>query len=585
MKNPNINFLNDIKVKHKLYIVYIFCVVAPIIIINYIFYLNMASNVKEIYQNYYQLTTQRIAALIEKDLNFLIAQVNKIYMDQKLYEKLDQDYERKLAYVEDYYDYFDSYLYLNGESYEQIDKMVIFTDNPTILHSGRVYKIDDDVKNEDWYKRVINSSERVHIIYGQRKNKADNTVETPISVIQVLNQFQGIDNYQKILKIDISAKNISNIINSENLKGHIIVLDGEGQLLFTSSAIENQDLSSFLAENQENIVEAISNKYFNWKILNVMDVEDLENALQVSKYAIIMLAFISLSLSSLILIMTYRSFYVRLISLSEHVRKLDQEDFSKQYVGKQGKDEIGDLIRVFNRMVRKIKTLITDVYEAKLEQSQIKLEKKQAELNALQSQINPHFLFNTLESIRMRSLEKGENETAEVIKYLARTYRRIISYHQEMVTVEDEIDNIKDFLKIQKYRFGSEFNYTIEVDPETLQVMIPKLIIQPFVENACIHGLEKSENSGRVSIKITKEDQKLKCVIKDNGAGIKKEIVENLLRDIQSDDIRGKSVGMENIYKRLKLYYKDNFKLEIESKEGFGTTVTLKIPMGVKFNA
>ena len=104
-------------------------------------------------------------------------------------------------------------------------------------------------------------------------------METPISVIQVLNQFQGIDNYQKILKIDISAKNISNIINSENLKGHIIVLDGEGQLLFTSSAIENQDLSSFLAENQENIVEAISNKYFNWKILNVMDVEDLENML------------------------------------------------------------------------------------------------------------------------------------------------------------------------------------------------------------------------------------------------------------------------------------------------------------------
>ena len=578
---PNTNFLNDIKVKHKLYIVYLFCVVTPIIVINYIFYLNMVSNVEEIHQNYYQLTTQRITTLIEKDLNFLISQVNKLYMDQKLYEKLDQDYERKLAYVEDYYDYFNSYLFLNGESYEQIEKMLIYTDNPTILHSGRVYKIDANVKEQYWYRRIINSPERIHIIYGEREDKADNTVETPISVIQVLNQFQGIDRYQKILKTDISIKNISNIINSENLRGNIIILGEEGELLFTSSDIGNQDLSSFLAANQENIVETNLNSYFNWRILNVIDVKDLETALQTSKYGIIMLTLISLSISSIILIMIYRSFYLRLNSLSEHVRSLDQEDFNKQYIGKQGKDEIGDLIRVFNRMVRKIKTLITDVYEAKLEQSQIKLEKKQAELSALQSQINPHFLFNTLESIRMKSLEKGENETAEIIKYLARSFRRIISYHQEMVTVADEIDNIKDFLKIQKYRFGSEFDYILDVESEVLQVLIPKLIIQPFVENACIHGLEKSENSGQVSIRITNEDKKLKCIIKDNGIGIKKEIVEHLLEDIQSDDIKNKSVGMENIYKRLRLYYKDNFKLEIESKEDFGTIVTLIIPMGV----
>ena len=579
--NPNTNFLNDIKVKHKLYIVYLFCVVTPIIVINYIFYLNMVSNVEEIHQNYYQLTTQRITTLIEKDLNFLISQVNKLYMDQKLYEKLDQDYERKLAYVEDYYDYFNSYLFLNGESYEQIEKMLIYTDNPTILHSGRVYKIDANVKEQYWYRRIINSPERIHIIYGEREDKADNTVETPISVIQVLNQFQGIDRYQKILKTDISIKNISNIINSENLRGNIIILGEEGELLFTSSDIGNQDLSSFLAANQENIVETNLNSYFNWRILNVIDVKDLETALQTSKYGIIMLTLISLSISSIILIMIYRSFYLRLNSLSEHVRSLAQEDFNKQYIGKQGKDEIGDLIRVFNRMVRKIKTLITDVYEAELEQSQIKLEKKQAELNALQSQINPHFLFNTLESIRMKSLEKGENETAEIIKYLARSFRRIISYHQEMVTVADEIDNIKDFLKIQKYRFGSEFDYILDVESDILQLMIPNLIIQPFVENACIHGLEKSENSGQVSIKITSEDKKLKCIIKDNGIGIKKEIVEHLLEDIQSDDIKNKSVGMENIYKRLRLYYKDNFKLEIESKEDFGTIVTLIIPMGV----
>lgn len=208
--------------------------------------------------------------------------------------------------------------------------------------------------------------------------------------------------------------------------------------------------------------------------------------------------------------------------------------------------------------------------------------KKQAEINALQSQMNPHFLFNTLESIRMKSLEKGEKETADVIKYLARSFRRMISFQQEWINVSEEVAYIKEFLKIQKYRFGSEFQYTLDVSPETLNIKIPKLIIQPFVENACIHGIEGIEDIGKVYIKLYTRNSKLHCIIKDNGIGIEEEKLKYIMEQIKNRDIHSQNIGMENIYRRLELYYGREFNISIESEEGKGTTIILMIPLEVK---
>ncbi|MFW6377574.1 MAG: sensor histidine kinase, partial [bacterium] len=325
------------------------------------------------------------------------------------------------------------------------------------------------------------------------------------------------------------------------------------------------------------------NRYFNWDIINFINMEELRDALQEPKNKIILLTLGSVFLSTLILILIYRSLYVRLTNLSDHVEKLDQENFSKQFTGSQGEDEIGKLIKAFNRMVVKIKMLITDVYDAKLERSNIKLEKKQAELNALQSQLKPHFLFNTLESIRMKSLEKKENETADIIKYLARSFRRMISHEQEWVKVSDEVTYIKDFLKIQKYRFGSEFEFSLEIDPEALNIQIPKLTIQPLVENGCVHGIERSEEKGQINVSIRIVDNKLICNIEDNGIGISRERLDYMFSRVKDDKEAGDNIGLINIYKRLDLYYGDEFDLKIKSKEGKGTSVTLIMPLGSEY--
>lgn len=576
------NFLNDIKVKHKLLLVYIICVVAPIIIINMVFYNNTVENVKLIYENHYRLSTERMAKLMEKDLNFIIAQANKINMDQQLYEMLDKEYENPLDFVDAYNSYFIPYIYLNGEVYHQISRMTIYTDNPTILNSAMVQKIDNTVRSSAWYKGVLSSLDKKYIWYDETEVKGDKSVITPVSIVQILNQFQGIDKYLKILKIDVYSGNILDIVRSERLRGQVLIFNN-GDLIFASKNIENYyELNEYFSKNQSLLVESWVDRHFDWKIINIMDLQELEQALKEPKIRIIFLTLMSLFLSSFFIFLIYRSFYQRLNALSEHVSTLDEGDFTRPFPGIQGKDEIGSLIRAYNSMVRKIKLLITDVYEAKLEQAQIKLEKKQAELSALQNQINPHYLFNTLESIRMKSLEKGETETAEIIKNLARSFRRILSFQQDFITVADEVTNIREFLEIQKYRFGSEFEYELDIEGSALSVQIPKLIIQPFVENACIHGLEKSENPGKVYLQIKKEKQKLLCIIQDNGIGIKEEKLKMILDNLDSEESKGgKMIGIRNIYQRLKLYYGADFDLSIESIEGQGTTIKLLIPMEV----
>ncbi|MTI59699.1 MAG: HAMP domain-containing protein [Firmicutes bacterium] len=585
------NLLNNIKVKYKLILIYVVCVVAPIIIINLIFYQNMVANVKEINKNYYRLSTQRIATKLENDFSLIVSLSNKIVLDQRLYEMLDKDYKTKLDYVEAYFDYFKPYIYLNGESYQQINRMIIYTDNPSILNSGSIYRLD--YLDDKWLKNIISSPDKLHIIYGQSRKKSDHTIITPISIVRVLNEFQGIDRYLKIIRIDLYVENIIKTINSETNKKNIFIFNGNGNILFSNNITNNghiilletvlkgQGLSKSLLEDNKHIIHRKINGSLNWMVISVVDIDNIKGALGEPRNKIILLTLLSLLLSSLIIFFIYRSFYLRLNALSEHVSNLGQ-DFSKPYIGLQGRDEIGSLIRAYNRMVSKIKTLITDVYEARLEQSHIKLEKKQAEINALQSQIKPHYLFNTLESIRMKSIEKKEIETARIIKYLARSLRRMISFQQEWIDVQEELAYIKDFLKIQKYRFGDEFEYTVETELETFNIKIPKLIIQPFVENACIHGLEGSEDYGEVYIKIDISEEKLICIVRDNGIGIKKDKLNFILKHIKNEDIQGNNIGINNIYQRLNLYYGDDFDLLIESKEGIGTMVKLIIPVEVK---
>ena len=214
--------------------------------------------------------------------------------------------------------------------------------------------------------------------------------------------------------------------------------------------------------------------------------------------------------------------------------------------------------------------------------------KKQAEIDALQSQINPHFLYNTLESIRGQAIEEEVEGIEKMVKALADIFRYSITNKNAMVTLEEELKNIANYLNIQQFRFNNKFIVINEIEEDTKNSLIPKLAIQPLVENAILHGLETKPGKGTLRIKTTSTLDSVLISIEDDGDGIDKEtldaINECLARGINSrNECHVKiGLGLININERIKLIFDDSFGLRIFSMKHMGTKVELRIPKTIK---
>ena len=234
-------------------------------------------------------------------------------------------------------------------------------------------------------------------------------------------------------------------------------------------------------------------------------------------------------------------------------------------------------------MVDRTNELIQTVYKNKIKEQEILVGRKNAELLALQSQINPHFLFNALESIRMRSLLKKENETADMVEKLAIMQRQYVDWGNDSVRIEQELEFVKAYLSLQKYRFGDRLNYNLDIATECMQNRIPKLTIVTFVENACVHGIESKASPGWIFVRVYKKDGQLWIEIEDTGSGMNQQQILQIQNDMQNADIQmlkeRKSVGMLNACLRLRMQTKDHVCFEIDGEEGTGTWITIRIPM------
>ncbi|MDC7233532.1 MAG: sensor histidine kinase [Spirochaetales bacterium] len=240
-------------------------------------------------------------------------------------------------------------------------------------------------------------------------------------------------------------------------------------------------------------------------------------------------------------------------------------------------DELGDLGRSFNQMVQRIDNLMENVKE-----DQIQLRK--AELRTLQAQINPHFLYNTLDSINWLSREGRNEDIIAMVTSLTTLFRTGISRGQDMIPISAEISHIESYLTIQKIRYENRFIYEMDVDESVLNCMTLKLILQPLVENALYHGIKMKKGKGLISIRARKVNQLIILEVSDNGAGMSEERLLEVRQALEgtvrnSDVTEEKTVyGIKNVHDRLKIYYGDPYGLLIHSRAGEGTTVTLKIP-------
>jgi two-component system sensor histidine kinase YesM len=333
--------------------------------------------------------------------------------------------------------------------------------------------------------------------------------------------------------------------------------------------------------------EELSGVLKGYKVIIVAPKTLVMSKIKSSNIYLVVLTLINLVFPSIIILLISQSFKNRLETLSEHMKNIKHDKFNLNLVqGRKGKDEIGQLIGEFNRMSIRMDELIKDVYEASIQQKNLEIAKKQAELNALQSQINPHFLFNTLETIRMRCLLKQEMETSNIIKNLSKMLRRALNWGNDLVTISEEIAFTEDFLKIQMYRFEDKLRFNIYVDDEVKASKIPKLSIMTLVENACIHGIESIARIGTVEISVKGLKDKIKIIIRDDGIGMPEEKVNSLVSYLKGKpktevNSLSQGVGIKNVYMRLEMFYGNEFSFFINSKEDQGTEIEVEIPYGI----
>ena len=224
--------------------------------------------------------------------------------------------------------------------------------------------------------------------------------------------------------------------------------------------------------------------------------------------------------------------------------------------------------------------IVNDAYVQKLQKERLFSKQKEMQLKILSSQINPHFLYNTLETIRMMAVGKKENEIAATIKMLSQLLRQSLSASEKTIPLEKELELVRNYLAIQKLRFGNRMDYSINTENDPGNCRILPLLIQPLVENSLIHGLETRQAGGYISIAVKALDKTLRIDVSDNGTGIEPERMEKLLVDLVSgEDSSDGRIGLVNVNRRIKLYYGPDYGLTVSENPGNGTRVLMVIPL------
>ena len=242
------------------------------------------------------------------------------------------------------------------------------------------------------------------------------------------------------------------------------------------------------------------------------------------------------------------------------------------------KDELNYIATQFNNMCRDLKKYIEISYLAEMNKREAELSKKNAEMLSLQSKINPHFLYNTLESIRMKAISNGNREVGRMLFLLGNLFRNQLK-EDDVITIGKEIIYCKEYLELFKFRYDDKFNYYIDCEEELLNKEIIKFILQPLVENYTVHGIRREDYDNELYIHIFKYDNNIKIVIEDNGIGIDKNRIIEINKRIREKDFSGKSIGIANTHERIMLLYGEGYGIRVDEEFESGTRIILDIPM------
>jgi two-component system sensor histidine kinase YesM len=382
-----------------------------------------------------------------------------------------------------------------------------------------------------------------------------------------------------------STQNLSYIVDDEGYiishpNKNLINTKAEGDLLTAQE--ENSEQTIIRGTNNGNIMVSIDTiRNTGWKVVHISSMSTVsQNMKKMLTYFMIVLL-LTCVLIAAITFRVSRRIGRPLNELGRRVSKFANGDMTLEDEEFTTGDEIEQLNNSFNNMMQRIRSLIEEVYEAKIRKHEAELNSKEAELTLLQAQINPHFLYNTLEIIRWKAmfLTDGENEVAEIVSTLSDFFRLSLSKGNKIISLKDEIDHAKNYITIMNYRYPNKIVVEWYVDESMLDRKVPKIVLQPVIENAIYHGIKPKVEQGVIDVYIRRKDNNIELVVKDNGAGMSSETVESLNGILSGAETEYKGgYGLRNVNQRIKLIFGDNYGIKISSTLGVGTCVCIYLP-------
>ena len=573
-------FLDNLKIRRKLLLLYMICVIVPLVITDgMILGLLMREENTKLGNE-----MQRIAEAVSYELSSVFEVADRVtgnvYADREIDEFLSETYESPLDFYNRSRGVLDSTYYnvIIGYSSAQ---MYLYGDNETIVNGGNFQRLSS-ARDLDWYQEFVNSDKKEKLLfYYDDSGRMTANSQRKVSVIRKLNYFHR-DEREKLLKLDLDYNSMNRNLQNMNFDTVVYVCDGNRILFSNSGTNKYTEPFEVLEATEKNRYEMKWSFYGdNFRIL----VEEPENMIldwiKDNVRWLFFLIGINVVLPWTIMRMINKSFVNRLQLLSDAFDKVEVED--PEFISEiQGTDEIAGLMHNYNRMLVRRQELIQIVYRDRLERQEMDLARQHAEIQALHSQINPHFLFNVLESIRMHSVLKGEKETAEMIARLAQLERQSVKWSSDYIRISEEIKFIQAYLELQKYRFGRRLTYDIQVMDGCEEYYLPRLSLSTFVENACVHGIEEKQANSWIYVRIYQKDQWLHLEVEDTGKGMSEKQSQRLLEQMRSCDIsivkESEHVGILNACLRLKMISDNMAEFDIESEKGAGCWFSIRIP-------
>lgn len=511
--------------------------------------------------------------------------MNKFKSDKVLYDKLSYfywSYKTTLPF-KDYYEFQNTLDYFPDD----ILDIQVYTSNQTILNSRFVKKTTEELKTAEWYQETLKRNGNTYFFY------ADGSL-----YLSALLKRASVSRDVHVICIKMNMDKINSIIRRDELsnvfvddKGFIIssnVADYNNKSLEEAGLEEINNMGSGIYNYKKgNFANAVvvtfipeeGNTYF--KIVTFINSRQYSRivlkAILISSVIIILsivMSFISITLFS-------RNILHKFMLIKQCMNNVARGNFNDIKVENEEIIEFDNLFHDLDTMTQSLTNLIKQVYDVTNQKNEIALKNEEMKFKLLTNQINPHFLINTLETIRMKAYINGDKDLADIVKCLSRLMR----YNLEVKTVEmelkKEIENIENYFEIQKFRFGERLKYSIDKENMPSGYMILPMLIQPIVENAIIHGFEKTNKDMEIKVYFEKDEVFFKIIVYDNGYGISKERLNEIHEKLNSqDDINDSShIGLSNIHHRSRLFYGEKYGLEIDSELDAYTRVTLKLPL------